>query len=673
MSDPSLIRQYAGHRLRLSDGLRHEQANQSPHKIDWFFHRLAGWRASKNIHYQEINQFYSYIEKHIDILNKIDNKTISNNFYQSIAHLKKEPHNLNILGYIFACIGIATKRILGYFPHPVQFMGAYTLFSGSLAQMQTGEGKTLVAGLAAIVAAASGVYVHVLSTNDYLAKRDEEALRPLFQFFQISSSSIQSGMEYEARQQAYQNAICYINASEIVFDYLKDQFSQTEAQNARLEYIKQLSQPYTPPSSFLIPALHFCIVDEADSILIDEARTPLIISRETENIIEHDILKWAIQSARHLKEHEHFIINREQRDIDLKRTALNELLPLPADVRSVWQSHAWQYLLIKQALSALYLFNIDEHYLILDGKIQIVDESTGRLTPDRSWEQGLHQLIETKEGLEITPARETLSKITFQRFFRQYFLLSGLTGTATEVARELWAVYHLRVKILPPNLPSKRKNFPIIATTTITRKWDKVVENAIYVAKKGQPVLIGTRSVDASEHLMAKLQNIIQLNHHNQIECVLLNARQDKQEADIIAQAGHPHRITIATNMAGRGTDIKLTELAKKMGGLHVILTEYHESARIDRQLIGRCGRQGDPGTVQTIVSFQDELLTVNQPFLSKIGQYLHFHSLAVIWMRMTARLAQASAQRRNYAIRMRTLKQDRELSKHIGFVGKTR
>jgi protein translocase subunit secA 2 len=671
MSDLSLIRSYAGNRLRLADSIRQVQADILPNKAELFLHQLAGLFAAKKIRRREIGRLNSHVLKEAEGLRHFTSDEWPALLLQAIDDLKQQPHHFPALARVLACVGVATEYILGYFPHPVQFFGIYVLLSGSLAQMQTGEGKTLVAALTAIIVAASGAYVHVLSTNDYLAERDETEMRSLFVFFGLTSAAISSDTAPELRREAYRQNICYVSAKEIVFDYLKDKLPESGVEHTRLHYIRQLQknmvrQEIVEP---IIPALHFCIVDEADSILIDEARTPLVISRETNSLVEPELLQWAIRVAGSLKEGVHFTINHVRRDVMLNISILQYSLPLPAEVRPVWKNVSWQRLIIRQALSALYLYREDEHYIIRDGKIQIVDESTGRLMLDRSWEQGLHQLIEIKEGLSLSQERETLAKMTFQRFFRQYLLLSGLTGTATEVARELWAVYDLRVRDIPPNKPNRRTYFPIRCFGSLQQKWEAIAQDALSKAAKGQPVLIGTRSVEASDCVARQLE--WHVKNGAEIDFVVLNARQDCQEAEIVAQAGRSGRITVATNMAGRGTDIKLEHASKQAGGLHVILTEHHESARIDRQLIGRCGRQGDVGTVQVIVSFEEELLRHHQPLLCSIGKHIRFKQLAALWLGITVKLAQHAAQRHHYRVRMQTLKQDRELSKQIGFTGK--
>jgi len=410
------------------------------------------------------------------------------------------------------------------------------------------------------------------------------------------------------------------------------------------------------PAAPLIPALHFAIVDEADSVLIDEARTPMILSREAPGLHEPALLQWAVRAAHDLQAGRHFRL-AAGRVVELLPGALAACPPLPEGIRAVWQASAWREQVLRQALSAWHLFQRDQHYILADGKVQIVDEATGRVMPDRSWEQGLHQLIEAKEGLALTAGRETLARMTFQRFFRRYYLLAGLTGTAAEAARELWTVYRLPVRRFPPNRPNQRVRAPDACHPTGAARWRAVAELTAIAAARGQPVLVGTRSVEASEQLAAELAR-------RGLPHVVLNARQDADEAAIVAAAGIAGRITVATNMAGRGTDIRPDPAALAAGGLLVILTEFHESPRVDRQLFGRSGRQGQPGQAVAIVSADDPL----------------FRTLPALWRRFwpaawapgwQVRWAQSRAERRARRARLQTLRQDRELNRLIGLAGR--
>ena len=383
----------------------------------------------------------------------------------------------------------------------------------------------------------------------------------------------------------------------------------------------------------------------------------MILSREAPPAFEPALLDWAIASARGLQAGLHFRIDAA-RNIEFLPGALAQALPLPARAAVTWQTVAWREHLLSQALTALHLFHRDQHYILSEGKVQIVDESTGRVMPDRSWEQGLHQLIETKEQVELSRGRETLARMTYQRFFRRYYLVSGLTGTAAEAARELWSVYRLRVRRIPPNRVLQRRRLADLCLPTIAEKWQAVADAACAAAERGQPVLVGTRSVQASEQIADAL--VLRGLPH-----VVLNARQDAAEALVVAQAGEAGRITVATNMAGRGTDIKLDATAQAAGGLHVILTEFHESPRVDRQLFGRSARQGEAGSVQAIVSAQDPLFERQPPWLRR---WAAGNAPLLRWL---VRQAQARAEGRAYRIRLQTLRHDRELHRLIGFAGR--
>ena len=559
------------------------------------------------------------------------------------------------LAQALACAGEAARRALGLWPHPVQFAGAQVLIAGQLAEMRTGEGKTLVAALAATVMAASGARVHVVSTNDYLAERDCAEMAPLFAFFGLGSGFVKGGMAAEARRPAYRQAVCYVAGKELVFDYLKDRLAGHGTVPARVAHLHSFVQGRAAQEP-LIPALHFAIVDEADSVLIDEARTPMIISREAVGLHEPALLAWAMAAARALREGEHFTLKLASREVELRPGAPDACAPLPPGVRAMWRARPWRQQLLRQALTALHLYQLDQHYILADGKVQIVDESTGRVMADRSWEQGLHQLIECKEGVDLTAGRDTLARMTFQRFFRRYYLLAGLTGTASEAARELWAVYRLRVRRLPTNQPIARRMLAARCLPDAATKWRAVADDALAAAARGQAVLVGTRSVEASEAAAGVFAA-------RGVQATVLNARQDAEEAAVVGLAGQPGRITIATNMAGRGTDIKLPAAARQAGGLHVILTEFHESPRVDRQLFDRSGRQGEPGTVRAIVAADDPLFKPLPGLLRRLLSRGHGLTVAV-------QLAQRGAESRAWAARKQTLHQDRELHRIIGISG---
>jgi preprotein translocase subunit SecA len=413
----------------------------------------------------------------------------------------------------------------------------------------------------------------------------------------------------------------------------------------------------------LLRGLCFAIVDEADSVLIDQARTPLILSQSAADAPQPQIYEGALTLAEKLHNKRDFHVHRRHRDVELTRSGRAWLDKECLDSGDLWQDPRRREPLIQQALCALHIYHQDRDYLVHDGKVQIIDGNTGRILPDHSWELGLQQLIEVKEGCEITPRKQTLARTSYQRFFRRYLRLSGMTGTAMEVARELWSLYGLQVVRIPTHRPVRRQRGTDQVHATAAGKWKAVVARVKQLHTDGRPVLLGTRSVAASEHL-SELLSAVGLSHE------VLNARQDHSEAEIIAHAGTHGAITVATNMAGRGTDIRLGPGVAASGGLHVIATERNEARRIDRQLFGRCGRQGDPGCVEVIVSLEDDLLAAALPctILEAIG-YLRKQHLPVRG-RWLINVAQRIAEHRDTRLRRNLMKFDEHTRQMLAFTG---
>ena len=576
---------------------------------------------------------------------------------------------LDDTGLAFALAREAARRQTGMRHFHVQLLGGAAMMGGALAEMQTGEGKSLTALLPAVAAALSGRPVHIVTVNDYLARRDAELFRPVCKALGLTVGLIEHGQPPQERQRAYACDVAYCTNKELVFDYLRDRLALGARRGRARLLVDELFKTRLAFQSqpLLLRGLHFAIVDEADSVLIDEARTPLILSGmpgEAEN--DAGLYETALDFARRLLPGEDFHVLAGRKAIRLTAQGERRMAELTVGLQGLWAIRRAREELVQQALSALHFFRRDVQYIVADGKVQIVDEYTGRVMPDRSWERGLHQLIEAKENCAITERRHTLARITYQRFFRRYLHLCGMTGTAVETAGELRAVYGLRVVRIPTNRPLHRTNLGTQIFRTAAQKWNAVVDSVNAATRQGRPVLIGTRSVDASEH-------VGELLFKAGLQPVILNARQDRQEAEIVAGAGQPGRVTVATNMAGRGTDIQLHPAVREAGGLHVILTEYHESGRIDRQLFGRAGRQGDPGSYESIVALDDELfqrfagkrllrIVTNGARLTKkvppvIGRALKGYS-------------QSRAERQHGRARRMTLAEDHRWNKSLGFAG---
>ncbi|MFT3856658.1 MAG: hypothetical protein QM742_03840 [Aquabacterium sp.] len=602
-------------------------------------------------------------------LAQLDDATLMQHLRQQAPAAIRDLHT-PALHDVLLLVGEASRRSLGMRPHATQLTGAATLLRGRLAEMQTGEGKTLTAGLAACLAAVAGVPTHVVTVNDYLAKRDADKNGALYRFAGLSVGVVVHGMAPDAKRAAYACDITYCTNKDIVFDYLRDRVdAQGRASAAQLSVRRLLSggQGGQP----LLRGLHFAIVDEADSILIDEARTPLILAEKAGAVAHAEHFADALEMARGLTPETHYRIDAVHKELHLTPEGQSHIARLSADRDGVWRSAQARESMLSQALRALHLFHRDRHYLIdPHGEVQIIDEYTGRVLPGRTWEQGLHQMIETKEGTKLSEQTRTLASITYQRFFARYLRLGGMSGTAREVAGELRLVYGLDTVTIPTHKPNRRQRDPDMLCADERSKWARVAERAAALQQSGQPVLIGTRSVEASERLSAEL-------HRRSIPHEVLNARQDAEEADIVGRAGRVGAITVATNMAGRGTDIGLEDEAHALGGLFVILTEYHDSPRIDRQLIGRCARQGDPGRCQAIVALDDELFAQHAGqarALLRLAQGTPAHGwpgrMAQQALKLALTLSQSRAERMHARTRRETLRRDHQLDKTLAFSG---
>jgi preprotein translocase subunit SecA len=568
---------------------------------------------------------------------------------------------------VFALVREVSMRSLEMRHFDVQILGGWVLLNGMVAEMQTGEGKTLTATLPAAAVALAGIPVHVITVNDYLAQRDAEWMGPVYRALGLSVGTIIQGMDVEERRRAYRCDVTYCTNKEIVFDYLRDRLDMGRRPGPIQRRLEELSGNGGRLARLRLRGLCYAIVDEADSVLIDEARTPLIISGRGDNSYEALIYRQALELSRRLQSEEDYVIDFPRREVELTEVGKAHLESLGKECGGFWNGRLRREEMVHKALTARHLFHRDKHYVIKEGKVQIVDEYTGRIMPSRSWEGGLHQLIETKEECEVTAQTEVMGRISYQRFFRRYLALSGMTGTAREGSREFWSVYRLKVVTVPTNKPLRRHGLRSRIFSLADEKWAAVVARIQEMHHQGRPVLIGTRTVADSERLAALLAEA-------GLPCRVLNALQDRAEAEIIAQAGQRSQITVATNMAGRGTDIKLDAGVEEMGGLHVMATERHDAHRIDRQLFGRCGRHGEPGTFEAFVSLEDELLKAHPaPLLGLVGpDRLSAGSVAGRWLsRLLIRNSQRAAERRHFHMRRDLLKLDESLDSALAFSGR--
>jgi len=589
-----------------------------------------------------------------------------------VQHLKSELIQKglqdNLVHQSFALIREVANRVLKLRHFDVQLLGGWVMLNGMVAEMETGQGKTLTATLPACTVAMAGIPVHIVTANDYLAERDEETLRPLYQWLGLSSSSILDRTELEFRQQAYQAHIVHSTSQQIAFDYLRDRMTMGEdVGSMQIEFKQRQYQHQGKPSPFLLRGLSFTIIDEADSLLIDEAKTPLVISQTRQNDDLNQIYLDAINLASSLDKTIDYIINERYQEVHLTTIGKTKLKLLSSSLNSYWQRKKQREIMTVLALKACNLFHRDQHYLVRDDKVQIIDVLTGRVMPDRSWEHGLHQLIETKEGCEVSGERDPLAKISYQKYFKRYLRLSGMSGTVSEVAAELHQVYGLRVVKVPTHQLSQRIMYPEHVYKNSEQKWRAFIARIVEINQQGRPILIGTKSVSDSE-------SVSELLSDHGLQHQVLNAQQDAEEAEIVSVAGELNRITVATNMAGRGTDISLGKGVRELGGLHVITTDRNDARRIDRQLYGRSARQGDPGSAEGYLSLEDDNLVNYYPlFLLRLLSRLSRNNKPLPnWLgRMLSTIPQRRIESQHLHIRQVLMKQDKAQAKMMSFTGR--
>lgn len=550
---------------------------------------------------QQVNQFSCLLENSSDAVFQSIKQ-------QTIHEVQKTEFNEDVFIRTMSLVRHAIFQQTGLKVYETQIIAASAMLDNCLAEMQTGEGKSLAITLAAGTAALFGLPVHVITANDYLAERDAQLAKHIFSSLNLSVGIISAELEFEQRHSEYQNNIVFTTARELIFDYLRDTVTKPKKPTT-LHGMSQTMTNGSVQNTQALRGLCFAIIDEADSILLDEATTPFVISQQGKQKFPPEHYQLALDLAHNLIENDHFQIIKSHGKVSLTEPGIQEVELRNKDQFGLWQVHRFRSYLVEQALAAIHLFHRDQNYLIQDGEIVIVDAVTGRVAEGRKWSQGIHQLIELKEGLEITEDTEQKIKMTYQEFFPRYLKLGGTSGTLAEDQNELNQSYGLPVVKIPLRLPSQRISLPQKLFLTQTLKWQQVIDCIIKNQTDLKPVLVTVGSVEDAESLSDRLHQIY-------IKHVTLNARQDAAEAEIIADAGKPGSVTIATNIAGRGTDIKLNSDSLEYGGLQIIRCHLNHSRRIDRQVSGRCARNGQPGVVETLLAMDDHLITLYTPGL---------------------------------------------------------
>lgn len=634
--------------------------------LDAKAHAFVGMKKRSKKKYCEILELAKKIDEQSFIWKDLTDDQLKEKiiFFKEIFRRRKKGYE-DILAPALGAIREVADRHMGLRPYVVQLAGAIAMHKGFLVEMATGEGKTLTAGLTAVLEAWIGLPCHIITVNDYLASRDAQWLSPLYNFCDVSVGCVTSDMNPNLRKQGYHHDVTYTTSKEIVADFLRDRLWMGNLQKINKRQIASLlGRTANIEKGLVMRGIHTAIIDEADSVLIDEAVTPLIISKNRPNEPFIQACAEAHKIAYELEPDIDYDVDHKYNEIRFKTKIENRLKEKSLDMSDMSRYLSSRVELVEQALKAKEFFHKDKNYVVHDDRVVIVDEFTGRLMQQRTWQSGLHQLVEAKENLQMTQPSETLARLSFQRFFRFFEKISGMTGTAKEAAGELWQIYELPVMRIPENKPCQRKIYPRKIFLKEKDKWNSIVNEILFMHNQGRPVLVGTRSVKASENLAEQLSA-------KGISFRLLNALRHKEEAEIVAQAGQKHAITIATNMAGRGTDIRLGLGVAELGGLHVIATECHEDKRIDRQLFGRAARQGDAGSARSFVSMQDELINryVSKPILKIIKTLVEREIKGSHWFAIRAiYLAQRNAKRLAFKRRSSVLRMDTWLDDSLSF-----
>jgi preprotein translocase subunit SecA len=574
-------------------------------------------------------------------------------------HCKTGPEHVLARRTGVALATVAAERTVGMSPFPVQLLASLALLERCAVQMSPGEGKTLSIAVAAVLNGWAGP-CHIFTANDYLARRDAESMGPLYRFCGLDVSFVDHEAQGPELSKRYQADIVYGTGKQMLADYLRDKILLEGAVDPQQRLLWELrSRSRSRP---VMRGLFSAIIDEADSVLIDEAITPLIISGQEDNPMLLESALTAREMVDELVRDEDYVIDELFRDVHFSSQGEARLKELTSKLSPLWQTPERRHDLISQAIIARDLFEKDRHYVVEDGKIVIVDENTGRVMPGRSWSYGMHQAVEAREGVELTNPSKTLARMSFQEFFRRYHFLSGASGTLHGIRGELWSSYRLPVFRVPTRLTSLLKVSRHLVFQDREEKLQAIVHVAANLHQKGCPVLLGTRRIQDSEILAEILQGL-------GINCEVLNAKHYDCEAEIVAMAGQAGMVTVSTNMAGRGTDIKLGMGVEKRGGLRVLMFESHESARVDWQLFGRAGRQGAPGHAQPFAALDEDLLNRHLPALLKpmlwSGQpsfCRRFFLPLLLW------IAQQRAQWRAWIQRRRLQRREKEVSKQLSF-----
>ena len=566
----------------------------------------------------------------------------------------------------FALIRVAAEQSLGLRLHDEQLYAGWCLLAGNFVEMQTGEGKTVTAALPAIIMAMAGAPVHVISANEYLVARDSEELEPLYRWFGLSMGLVLAEQDESRKRQGYACDITYCTHQQVVFDYLRDsQVMRHDRQGLAADLRDLLEEEPREPMQ---RGLCFAIIDEADSVLIDDARTPLILSEAgTESGLSMGEAAVALAIARSLEEGRDYLLKNDIRQARLTEAGLQQVRERTAQLSGSWQFERYRQERVCQALAALHLYRVDIDYLVQQDRVDLIDQATGRPTPQRRLQHGLHRMLEVKARCSLSDESNPVSSLSYQRFFARYHRLCGMSGTLREARSELQRVYGPRVLSVPSVRPSRRRTVPMQVVASRAIQLEILLKQVVSLRASGRAILVGTRTVRLSDEVSA-------LFTAHGIEHEVLNARQDSAEAQVVAAAGRSRQVTVATNMAGRGTDIKPEVAVIEAGGLHVLNLEINDSRRVDRQLQGRAARQGQPGSCQDILCLDDEVLERESSAMAlRVMSVVVSHSKnGVSWLASAlVRRAQASVENRHRRQRIAVAKGQTQLQRALAVGGR--
>ncbi|RDX34858.1 hypothetical protein DZA35_00930 [Arcobacter sp. HD9-500m-PIT-SAG03] len=563
-----------------------------------------------------------------------------------------------------ACICEVCFREFGYKPYYVQIMGVLGQYYNFAIQMLPGEGKTITATISGIIAAWKGKPCHIVTSNDYLASRDAKIMSSLYERCLLSVGSITGSMQESDRRENYKKSVVYSTSKELLADFLRDQLVDDEVNSFDNALFDKLSNNGNSTKQRVMRGLYTAIVDEADSVLSDEALTPLVISAQGDNEILMEAICSVYEFLDMFQKDTHYKVLVKFKEVKLTSEGDILLDKLDKKFPVIWRTHERKVFLLIQSLLAKEIYLNGKDYIVdSEGKIVLVDEKTGRLMPGKSWGAGLQQAVEAKEKLELTSPTQTNIKMSFQRFFRFYTNLSGMSGTLQNIENELWSIYELPVIYIPKRIKNTYDLKPISISGTLNNKLESLVQEIIDVNKLRRPILVGTTSINESERLAVILED-------KGIKCTVLNAKHHNEEDEIISIAGQEGSITISTNIAGRGTDIKIDDEIEKLGGLHVIATQLAESKRVDLQLYGRTSRQGQVGSVKVFLSLEDELMekNYNNNFLNFLKKRIHTRLMKYCAI-LLYKYAQIKQEKKSSKIRLEMLQKDFDFAKRISFV----